>query len=330
MSFTAAIKSELCRLEMSRSCCCRAELAAFITTNGNLQLMGRRQYALNIVTEHAYIARRLYVLLKREFGIAPVIMVRKKARLRKNLSYLVKIAQASQAEEIVRALGIVEARNKRIEEIFHRPCCQRAYLRGCFLAGGSVSDPRVNGYHLEIATELRFHAENIRSLLAHMDLKSGIVPRKQQHVVYLKDSEQIATLLTLMGSHQGRLALENARIYKEIRNTVNRLVNCETANVNKTVAAAQRQVAAIKRLAAQGGLESLNPRLRQVARLRLEYPEASLEELGQAANPPLSKSAVNYRLRRLMELAGKDLTPREIYSIMAKKHEGEKLWQKEK
>src|SRR5690606_29855209 len=130
-------------------------------------------------------------------------------------------------------------------------------------------------------------------------------PRKQQHVVYLKDSEQIATLLTLMGSHQGRLALENARIYKEIRNTVNRLVNCETANVNKTVAAAQRQVAAIKRLAAQGGLESLNPRLRQVARLRLEYPEASLEELGQAANPPLSKSAVNYRLRRLMELAGK-------------------------
>lgn len=305
MSFTSTIKSELCRLEITKSCCRRSELSALIVTNGNLQLTGRQRVVLNIVTEHAYIARRLYKLLKGEFNVAPLIMARKKVRLRKNISYLVKIAESERAQTVIRELGIINADNQMAPGLGYgpRPCCHRAYLRGCFLAGGSISNPETNGYHLEFATELRFHADNIRTLLNKIGIKSGIVARKQQHVVYLKDSEQIASLLSTMGSIQGRLAFENARVLKEMRNRVNRLVNCETANVNKTVDAAQRQVAAIRSLAAAKGLESLSPGLRQMARLRLELPEATLDELGQAANPPLSKSAVNYRLRRLMELA---------------------------
>lgn len=307
MSFTSTIKSELCRLDINKDCCARAELAAIIVTNGNLQLAGRHRVGLNIVTEHAYIARRLYKLLKQEFGVIPVILVRKKARLRKNLSYLVKIADSEKAQAVVRKLGILDADNKRLSGdaggLTARQCCRRAYLRGCFLAGGSISNPVTNGYHLEIATELAYHAGHIRALLVGMGIKSGIVSRKQQYVIYIKDSEQIAALLSTIGSIQGRLSFENARVLKEMRNRVNRLVNCETANVNKTVDAAQRQVAAIRHLAATRGLEALSQGLRQMARLRLEFPEATLQELGQAANPPLSKSAVNYRLRRLQELA---------------------------
>lgn len=311
MSFTATIKSELCRLDISKSCCRRGELAALIVTNGNIQLAGRQRINLNIVTEHAYIARRLYKLLKREFDVTPVILARKKVRLRKNISYLVQISDPELAETVVRQLGIIDG-NKRLDStanfVIHK-CCRRAYLRGCFLAGGSVSNPETNGYHLEIATELLFHAENIQNLLTELDIKSGIVGRKQQHVVYIKDSEQIASFLSTIGSNQGRLSFENARVYKEMRNRVNRMVNCETANVNKTVDAAQRQVAAIRRLAATRGLESLSPGLREMARLRLEYPEATLDDLGQVAIPPLSKSAVNYRLRKLLLLANEGKSP---------------------
>lgn len=304
MSFTSTIKSELCRQEIPKGCCRRSELLGLIVTNGNLQFSGRRQVNLNVVTEHAYIARRLYKLLKGEFAVSPEVLARKKVRLRKNISYLIRVSDSRQAREILQQLGIIDAENRRVAAgAALPPCCRRAYLRGCFLAGGSISNPETNGYHWEIATELVAHAENLRRLLAEMGVKSGIVPRKQHQVVYVKDSEQIAQLLSLMGSIQGRLDFENARVLKEMRNRVNRLVNCETANVNKTVEAAQRQVSAIRRLAALRGLESLSPGLRQVARLRLENPEATLDELGQLANPPLSKSAVNYRLRRLLAMA---------------------------
>lgn len=312
MSFTSAIKSELCRLELGRDCCTRAELAALVSTNGNLSLSGRGAISLNIVTDHAYIARRIYKLFKHEFGLAPVILARKKTRLRKNLSYLVRIADSRQARTVVDRLDIIDGENRMrsgdISKLARSQCCRRAYLRGCFLAGGSVSNPETNGYHLEIATELPSHAENIRLLLADIGIKAGIVSRKRQQVVYVKDSEQIALVLSTIGSNQGRLNFENARIYKDLRNRVNRLVNCETANVSKTVEAAQRQVAAIRRLAASPGLETLSPGLRQMARLRLENPSATLDELGQLAEPPISKSAVNYRLRRIQQLAdqGKD------------------------
>lgn len=307
MSFTSAIKSELCRLELGRDCCVSAELAALVATNGNLSFSGRGAMSLNIVTDHAYIARRIYKLVKHVFGLSPVILARKKTRLRKNLSYLVRIADSGQTRRVMERLDIIDGQSRMrsgdISKLAASDCCRRAYLRGCFLAGGSVSNPETNGYHLEIATELPSHADNIRRLLADIGVKAGTVGRKRQQVVYVKDSEQIAQVLSTIGSNQGRLHFENARILKDLRNRVNRLVNCETANVSKTVEAAQRQVAAIRKLAVSPGLGALSPGLRQVARLRLENPSATLDELGQLAEPPLSKSAVNYRLRRLQQLA---------------------------
>src|SRR5690606_18670424 len=163
-----------------------------------------------------YIARRLYKLLKGEFAVTPEILARKKVRLRKNITYLIKIADSQHAQKILRHLGIIDGNNRRFAASpVLPPCCRRAYLRGCILAGGSISNPETNGYHWENSTELLPHAENIRTLLAEMGIKSGIVPRKQRQVVYVKDSEQIAQLLSLMGSIQGRLDFENARVLKE-------------------------------------------------------------------------------------------------------------------
>jgi DNA-binding protein WhiA len=304
LSFTAEIKGELCRLS-TNPCCQKAELAALVLTNGNLQI-SRGGLHLNIVTEHAAIARRLYSLFKGVFGLSPRVLARKRARLKKNLTYMVQIPEPEQVRRIVGDLGIMTEGNLNTSisgELIRRRCCRQAYLRGCFLAGGAVSNPENSGYHLEMATEYPAQGEGIRRILAEMEIKSGLVRRKQQHVVYVKDSEQIADLLSLLGTSQARLNLENARIVKEIRNTVNRLVNCETANVNKTVEAAQRQVQAIRELAGSLGLEDLPPGLAQVARLRMEMPAATLEELGQAADPPLGKSAINYRLRRIIQLA---------------------------
>lgn len=307
MSFTANIKSELCRLNPSKDCCTRAELAGLITTSGNILFSGRGRVSLNIVTDHAYIARRLYKLIKNEFHFTATVLVRRKTRLRKNFSYLLRIGEHRQARYVLSQLGVIDENNRfcldSLGKLTASNCCQRAYLRGCFLAGGSVSNPETNGYHLEIATELPFHAENIRSQLNNLGIKSGIVSRKRQQVVYVKDSEQIAMFLSIIGSTLGRLGFENARIVKDLRNKVNRLVNCENANVTKTVDAAQRQIAAIRQLAATPGLESLSHGLREAALLRLEHPEATLEELGQLAQPPLSKSAINYRLRRLQQMA---------------------------
>lgn len=305
MSFTANIKAELCRVDNRLRCCQRAELAGLVISNGNLLLSGGGKIQLNVVTEHPFIARHLYRLIKQEFGFAPTVMARKKVRLRKNITYLVQVTEPQQVRAIVGQLGIYNGRPNILgavdNGIVAENCCRRSYLRGCFLGGGSVSNPESHGYHLEIATEYSLHAQFLQQLLSSLGIKSGRVRRKQQYVVYVKDSEQIATFLTTIGTSRGRLDFENARIYKDIRNRVNRMVNCETANVNKTVEAAQRQVAAIRQLEQQVGLDSLSPRLRQIARLRLELPEATLEELGQAAG--LSKSAVNHRLRRLVKMA---------------------------
>lgn len=305
MSFTASVKAELCRVENRSRCCSRAELVGLVSTNGNLLLSGDGKMQLNIVTEHPFIARLLYRLIKDEFAFAPTVLARKKVRLRKNMTFLVQLSQPRQVNTIIRQLRLVDARGNIKgtvdSSILAGECCRRSYLRGCFLAGGSISNPESQGYHLEIATEYLLHAQDIQEVMASLAIKSGRVRRKRQYVVYSKDSEQIAAFLTTIGTSRGRLDFENARIYKDIRNRVNRMVNCETANVNKTVDAAQRQVAAIRRVERQVGLDHLTPGLRQIARLRLELPEATLAELGQMAG--ISKSAVNYRLRRLVKMS---------------------------
>ncbi|CCO07570.1 DNA-binding protein WhiA [Desulforamulus hydrothermalis] len=307
MSFSAVTKNELARVVGSKDCCRLAELAALIKMDGSVQISGQKKLSLNIVTENAAVARKIFKLLKNLFGLSTEILVRRKVRLRKNNVYLVRIPSQPGIEEIFKALGIgasgaaiaAEGINR---ELIARECCRKAYLRGAFLGGGSVNNPE-GTYHLEIITDSQQHALELARLMQSFHLPARVSPRKNWYVVYLKGSEQIIACLNYMGAHGALLDFENARIYKDMRNQVNRLVNCETANLNKTVNAAVRQLENIKYLADTVGLAKLPKPLREAAELRLQYPDASLKELGELWEPPLGKSGVNHRLRKLERLA---------------------------
>ena len=188
------------------------------------------------------------------------------------------------------------------ERLVRKECCKRSYLRGVFLGAGSLSDPE-NSYHLEIVTNSEEYSEALVQLMNAFGLDPHISSRKNNLVVYLKESEQIVDYLNIIGAHHALLELENIRIQKDMRNQVNRLVNCETANMNKTIDAAFHQTQNIELIAARLGFEKLSPQLRAVAEARLDNPEVSLKELGQLMDPPLGKSGINHRMRKLEEIA---------------------------
>lgn len=186
--------------------------------------------------------------------------------------------------------------------VIQNPCCRRAFLRGAFLAAGSISDPE-KFYHYEIASTARAKAEQLQSILATFDVEARIVQRKKYFVVYVKEGNQIVNLLNIMEAPVALMELENIRILKEMRGSVNRQVNCETANINKTVSAAVKQIEDIRYIRETIGLEKLQESLYDIAKLRLERPEATLKELGEALDPPVGKSGVNHRLKKLSILA---------------------------
>lgn len=190
------------------------------------------------------------------------------------------------------------------ERLLARSCCKRAFLRGAFLASGSISDPE-KSYHFEIVCQRQEQAQLLQELLEGFELDAKIVLRKKYHIVYLKEGAQIVDALNIMGAHVALMNLENVRILKEMRGSVNRIVNCETANINKVVGASCRQAEDIRYIQNKIGLDELAPALREMAQLRLEYPDSSLVELGKLCDPPIGKSGVNHRLRKLSELAKK-------------------------
>ena len=188
--------------------------------------------------------------------------------------------------------------------LVQKTCCKRAFIRGAFLAAGSMSDPN-KSYHFEIVCKTREQADQLKELMTAFETDAKIVERKGHHVVYLKEGAQIVDMLNVMEAYVSLMNLENVRILKEMRNSVNRQVNCETANINKTVSAAVRQLEDINILQQAVGLDNLPDNLREIAYLRLEYQDAPLKDLGQYLDPPVGKSGVNHRLRKLSELADK-------------------------
>lgn len=307
MSFSSLTKSELARVAGKEKCCRLAELSALVRIGGSLHLEAGHK-KLVVETESAAVARKLFSLFKECFGVHGEVTVLRHKTLRKNNRYQVQVWSPLGVKEMLSLLGLVDGRGNLTEgvpwKLVRRDCCRRAYLRGAFLGGGSVSDP-VGAYHLEVVAGDAVHARGLCRLMRRFGLKAGISLRKARHVVYLKDGGSIADMLNIMGAHGALLEFENRRIYKDMRNQVNRLVNCETANLNKTVNAALRQVENIRFLANVLGLDRLPPALRQVAEARLRYPYASLRELGEMMEPRVSKSGVNHRLRRLEEMARK-------------------------
>lgn len=288
----------------SDACCEKAELAALIRMNGTVQLTNRK-VILDISTENAAIARRIYILLKKTFGVHTELLVRKKMRLKKNNIYIVRIP--NRVEPVLQELCIVTEgfvfTNGIDPRIIRNNCCKRAYLRGAFLAGGSVNNPEGSSYHLEIASMYEQHCKALVDLANQYDLNARFIERKKGYILYIKEGEKIIELLNIVGAHQALFKFEDVRIMRDMRNSVNRIVNCETANLNKTIGAAVRQIDNIKLLQKEIGLENLPEKLREVAEVRLLHPDMNLKEVGELLKGKVSKSGVNHRLRKIDELA---------------------------
>lgn len=306
MSFAAQTKKELTLVENQDACCEQAELSALIRMNGSVHLSSRK-VILDISTENAAIARRIYSLIKKLFDVHTELLVRKKMRLKKNNVYIVRIP--ARVQEILKELNIVSEGfmfNQGIDkDMIRKPCCKRAYMRGAFLAGGSVNNPEGSSYHLEIACMYEEHCSSLVSLANKFGLNARCIERKKGFVFYIKEGEKIIELLNIIGAHQALFKFEDVRIMRDMRNSVNRIVNCETANLNKTIGAAVRQIDNIRLLQKEIGLENLPEKLREVAEIRLQHPDMNLKEVGEMLKGSVSKSGVNHRLRKIDELAEK-------------------------
>lgn len=304
MTFTEEVKGELVRVVDEQECCRRTALAAIIRHAGSLQLSRAGGLGLNIPTQSPGVARLILKLTKEHQPDARVF-IRRRSGFRKNRMYLIF---APVAEKVLRKVGLWDEELQTVKftgQSLDTECCPRAYLRGAFLISGTISDPNRASYHLEIVAEYSPQAEYVRELMERCELTGKIIRRKELYVVYIKEADQVVDFLNLIGAHSALLRVEEARVRKSMRNKVNRLVNAETANLNKTMAASWRQVDCIRFLDARLGILALPKTLQEVAELRSRYPDSSLQELGELITPPLSKSAINHRLRKLEALAVK-------------------------
>jgi hypothetical protein len=305
LSFAAQTKKELTMIE-GQPCCEKAELSALIRMNGAVQLSNKK-VILDISTENAAIARRIYSLIKKYFQAPTELLVRKKMRLKKNNVYIVRIPGGVQ--EMLKELSIVSEgfifTPDINPELIRKNCCKRAYLRGAFMAGGSVNNPEGSSYHLEISSMYEDHCRALVNLANEFRLNARFIERKKGFVLYIKEGEKIIEFLSLIGAHQSLFKFEDVRIMRDMRNSVNRIVNCETANLNKTIGAAVRQIDNIKLLQREMGLDNLPERLREVAEVRLAHPDLNLKEVGEMLKGTVSKSGVNHRLRKIDEMAEK-------------------------
>ncbi|MCP8617645.1 DNA-binding protein WhiA [Salirhabdus salicampi] len=305
MSFASDTKKELTKVEID-DCCTEAELAALIRMNGSLSFTNR-EYVLDVQTENAAIARRIYVLIKRIYFHPVELLVRKKMRLKKNNVYIVRLKE--EVRTLLTDIEILDEPFSFVESIANKymkkKCCRRSYLRGAFLAGGSVNNPETSSYHLEIFTLYKEHNDALCELMNRFSLHSRTLERKKGYITYLKEAEKITEFLNIIGAHQALLKFEDVRIMRDMRNSVNRLVNCETANLNKTIGAAFRQVENIRYIQKTVGLEKLPDKLRELAEVRLENQDVTLKELGELLSGNISKSGINHRLRKIDEFAEK-------------------------
>ena len=310
MSFSGKVREELAGNISSARHCRIAELAAFIGMCGTIAVNSFDQYSIKIHSENFLVARKVFTLIEKTFNIKVDVSIRRNIK-RQNATYSVVVRQHEDAVRILQAVKMIGGNADYISDIrpfsplvLQQTCCRRAFLRGAFQASGSMSDPS-KSYHFEIVCDSQAAAGQIQEIMDGFGLDAKIVQRKKAYVAYLKEGSRIVDVLNVMEAHVALMELENVRILKEMRNTVNRKVNCETANINKTVSAAVKQVEDITYLRDTIGFDHLPENLVEAAYARLDHPEATLKELGEALDPPVGKSGINHRLRRLSELADK-------------------------
>lgn len=306
MSFASETKKELVQIQ-SDDCCAKAELSALIRMNGVISL-SNKGLVLDFATENAAIARRTLQLIKQLFDTEVDLLSRKKMQLKKNNVYIIRIKK--NARDIATELGIMSESVGFVlgiaKDIVEYDCCKRAYMRGAFLAGGSVNNPETSSYHFEISTLDQELAEDLKDLANVFGLNARVLQRKKGYIMYIKEAEKISDFLRVIEAYNAVLNFEDVRIYRDIRNSENRLNNCEIANETKTIAAAQRQIDNIELIDFVYGINSLPERLQHVAKLRLEFPEENLNYLSDISNErgfKLTKSGINHRMRKLAEMA---------------------------
>ena len=305
-SYSADIRNELARIVDEQACCKVAELASLMRMGGVMLIGGNSNLGIKFTTENAAVARKTLTLIKSGFHLKTEVVVTRGRRLKKNNSYMIKVVPSPVVTELLSALGIMRGDNINAGNdsgILRRACCRRAYLRGSFLGGGSVNRPE-GDYHLELVTGNLDFGKTLLRIMKYFSLPVRMIERKNDYIVYLKDGDAIASFLRIIGAHNALLVFENVRVVKDVRNQVNRLVNCETANLQKTVNAAVRQVNCIKTIIKHKAFVSLPYSLREAAEMRLAYPQATLQELVDAMQGRVGRSGMNHRLRKLEQIAG--------------------------
>lgn len=314
MSFSTDVKEELSKEYTASRHCQIAEVAAILSMCGHISIDEREHFRIRIHTENVYVTRKYFTLLRKSFNIEADVSIRQ--NLNGTEVYTIVVRRHEDAYRVLQATRLLKEDGEVSEDlslvsnqVVRQDCCRRAFLRGAFLSTGSISDPE-KSYHFEINCATEKKAEQICGLLSRFELDGKVILRKKSYVVYLKEGSQIVDVLNVMGAHIALMEMENIRILKDIRNSVNRKINCEMANINKTVSAANKQVNDINYLEQKIGLNALPDNLRTMAELRLEYPDVSLAELGKMLVPPVGKSGVNHRLRKLSTMA-QDLRDRE-------------------
>lgn len=285
MSFSAEVKDELARHISPARHCQIAELSAIMHFCGQYGQDRDGNLTLGFQTENEALVRKGFTLLKKTYNINTSI-----------------VEKGEKCRDLLSKFGNLESVTDPV--LLKNACCRRAFLRGAFLCCGSISDP-AKGYHMEFVCDREEQAEQLKQVMAQFDVEAKTVLRKRYFVVYLKEGAGIVELLNVMEAHISLMNLENLRIIKEMRNSINRRVNCEAANITKTIKASTRQVEDILYIKQHYGFSKLPDNLREMAEVRLEYPDAALKELGEYLDPPVGKSGVNHRLRKLSELADK-------------------------
>lgn len=309
MSFSIKVKNELANHISNATHCRIAELAALISMCGSVMIDENNNYKIRIKTETQPTAEKIKKLLWKTFKVDVDISTRENAYSKVGRTYTLLVGDHQQALKILQATKLINENNEIGENfsitnniVIMKDCCKRAFIRGAFMAAGSISDPN-KSYHFEIKCNSEKKAKQLIELLENYNIDGKMVARKGGYVVYIKEGEGIVDVLNVMEAHVSLMEMENVRILKGMSNYYNRQVNCETANIKKTVATSVRQIDDIDFIIQNKGIDYLPEKLQDIAWVRKENPDASLQELGEMLDPPLGKSGVNHRLRKICQIA---------------------------
>ena len=316
MSFASDVRGELARVPVEDTCCARSELTAALLCSGGIAWRGKGRYVVTITAPQASIVRRYFAMLKRFYGIIGQIRALSGDALNNQTRYQLVLPE-EETPELLKALELLDdgalfgLRTLPVAEIVRYSCCKKAFIRAAFMMCGAVSHPDKD-YHIEIASPTEDLAAFIARQMEEFDIEARRTVRRSKHVIYLKRAEDISDMLSLLGAGRAMMAFENIRVKKEVSNRVNRQLNCDSSNINRVMNAAEAQIRDIRYIDEELGLDKLPRSLRDMAFTRADNPEMPLTELGELMDPPLGKSGVSARLRRLSSIADKLRSGEEI------------------